>query len=381
MDRKTTVPADTRRRVSDARGATHNEPILVTRRQAEAARFCFLGEFGYEIISWIPYLLYLKQTLGLKLRTLSRPGSSVFYAFSDDHREAPASLIGGVWGEPASYDRLRRRFRSTRLIHPGPDMINKRRISVEGVEWTTRDIHRPIAETNYVRPDLSDVEAWSPIPGRPLVVLNNKYFVQWPGTFDVPVNSFDRASLVALRDLLVQRGYGVAYNHFVEKTAVDEHQRLDDEGLFGLDAATYDLRSRYAETTCPADRNRLQISVYNAADFVIGPQGGNLYLPAVCRKPIFLLMRAGEYVDYRELGRLYGVAVEAFYEPRHLLNWLGSTLPWRSEASRTIWRRTEGAADEPHVVTDASIRASVIDVRERGELDLGSAGRAEPIHR
>ncbi|MCG3129344.1 MAG: hypothetical protein FLDDKLPJ_00071 [Phycisphaerae bacterium] len=367
--------------MSDARGAAPNDPILVTRRQAEAARFCFLGEFGYEIISWIPYLLYLKRTLGLKLRTFSRPGSSVFYAFSDDHREVPASLIGGVWGEPASYDRLRRRYRSTRLIHPGPDMINKRRISVEGVEWTTRDIHRPLAETNYLRLDRPAVEAWSPISGRPLAVINNKYFVQWPGTFDAPVNYFDRASLIALRDLLVQRGYGVVYNHFVEKTTVDEHLRLNDEDIFGLDAATCDLRSRYAETTCPADRNRLQISVYNAADFVIGPQGGNLYLPAVCRRPIFMLMRAGDYVDYRELGRLYGVAVEAFYEPRHLLNWLDSTLPRRAEASSATRRRTQKASDDAGVVAGASLHARFIGAREQGELDLGGAGRAEPVTR
>lgn len=307
-----------------ARGET---PISLTRAEAEHARFCFLGEFGYELVAWIPYLLHLKKALGLRLHTVGRPGSRVFYEFSHRHDEVDSSFIGDVWGFPDSYQRLRALHPGAPLVHPGRHPINRRAIVIDGIHWTTRNIHARIDQTNYVLPDFSRIAPYNPLPGRPLVVINNKYFVQWPDTYSEPLNYFDRASLVRLRDLLVSRGYGVVYNHFVERTIHDEHLTLDDAGIFGLDDRTHDLRLDYARAHDAAARNRLQLALYNAAEFVLGPQGGNLYLPAVCRKPLFILMRAGDYIDYVELGRLYGIPVELFYEPRHLLAWLEQASP------------------------------------------------------
>ena len=300
--------------------------LLLSRREAEAARFCFLGEFGYEVVSWLPFLLHLKTALGLRLRTAGRPGSCVFYEFSDDHIEVEAGLIGDVWGQPEAYAALGRRL-GERLVHPGRHAVNRREIAVDGCHWTTRNIHKRIEVTNYQRLDFSHLPPYSPLAGRPLAVINNKYFVQWPDTYDAPVNFFDRAALVQLRDLLLRRGYGVIYNHFVEPTSHDRYWRLDDEGLFGELPYTHDLRTDYASAADPAARNRLQLRLYNAAALVIAPQGGNVYLPAVCRRPLLLLMRAGDYVDYLELGRIYETPVDVFYEPRHMLRWLDVALP------------------------------------------------------
>lgn len=297
-------------------------PLHLTRPQAESAVFCFLGEFGYEVISWLPYLIYLKRTLGLRLHTVSRPGSRVFYEFSDRHDEVDSTFVGDVWGYPDSYDRLRERYPGACLVHPGRHPINRRAITVEGIAWTTKNIHARIEQTNYALPDFSHLAPYHPLPGRPLAVINNKYFVQWPDTYSSPINFLDRAALIALRDLLVARGYAVVYNHFVEQTIHDQHRVLDDTGIFGVDPHTHDLRVDYVNARTTEARNRLQLSLYNAADLVIGPQGGNLYLPAVCRRPLFILMRAGDYVDYVELGRLFGIPVEIFYESRHMLTWL-----------------------------------------------------------
>jgi hypothetical protein len=119
----------------------------------------------------------------------------------------------------------------------------------------------------------------------------------------------------------------VIYNHFVEQTAYDKHGQLHDEDIFRNCEHAYDLRDAYRSCTDAAQRNRLQIATYNAANFVIGVQGGNLYLPAICKRNLFVLQRAGNYLDYPEVARVYGTEVEMFYDPRHMLVWLAETLP------------------------------------------------------
>ncbi|MCC7293352.1 MAG: hypothetical protein IT449_14930 [Phycisphaerales bacterium] len=333
MGRRTRTSSCRHARLADCATTCHEEPIELSIAEAERAWFCFLGEFGYELISWIPYLRYLKQSSGLRLQTVSRPGSKAFYDFSDEHKEAPASYVAGSWGTPQVYARMKARLGGNVLVHPGHDLINKRIIRIGGMEWTTKNIHKRIDEACYAAPNYSFIKAWSPLPDRPIVVINNKYFVQWPDTFDNPVNFFDRPTLLALRDLLVKNGYGVVYNHFTETTAVDQHLMLDDTDIFGGDGATWDMRAEYNCLKRVADRNCRQLALYNAAQFVIGPQGGNLYLPAVCRKSLYILMRAGEYIDYTELARLYRIPVEVFYEPRHLLCWLERFCPSPGDCS------------------------------------------------
>lgn len=308
-------------------------PILLGADEASRARFCFMGEFGYEMVSWIPYLLFLKQTLGIPLRTMGRTGSSIFYGFSDDHIELNIPP-GDCWGELPLYERIASAHPRERLVHPGPEAINRRTIVVGGYDWRNRDIHGWIDTTHYQPIDLSFVAPIARQSNRPLAVINNKYFVQWPSLFKSPINFLDRPTLIEIRDLLTSRGYDVVYNHYVEKTAYDVHGQINDTDLFTKTPGARDLRAEYEKCANVAERNRLQLATYNAADLVIGPQGGNLYLPAICGKDIYLLMRVGNYLDYPELGRIYGGNVEMFYEPKHMINWLDKTLAAPSQRMR-----------------------------------------------
>ncbi|MCH8251808.1 MAG: hypothetical protein IID36_05085 [Planctomycetes bacterium] len=311
-----------------------DDHLLLTEDEAAHARFCFLGEFGYELVSWIPYLLFLRETLGIRLRTLGRPGSSVIYYFSNDHVEVDSSYIGGCWGDPLAYARLADLYPTDLLVCPGRQsgtLVNRRRIEVGGHRWTTVDIHRSIDETNYVKPDYSHIQPWSPIAGLAIVVINNKYLVQWEDRYHRPINFFDPDALRSLRDLFLENGYGVVYNHFVEQTAIDDHLALADTELFGIDDATFDMRAIYADCASPAERNERQISLYNSADLVVAPQGGNVYIPAICGRHLCMIMRDGDYLDYLELARLYDIDLDVFYEPRHMLTWLAA---WLSNGDR-----------------------------------------------
>ena len=202
-------------------------------------------------------------------------------------------------------------------------MYNRRRICVDSSEWEVKNIHAKLDARNYLPLDLSTMRSPPPFSAKQkIVVINNKCFLQWPDQFNAPVNFFSRTDLLELRELFRRHGYFVVYNHFVEKPAHDEFWQLDDEGIFGADVESFDLRTSYRQITTPGERNELQISLYNAAEFVLGPQGGNLYLPAFVHRPLYVMMQAGVYLDYFELGRLGQMPVEMFYTCRDLINWL-----------------------------------------------------------
>ncbi len=296
-----------------------NLAINISKEEASNSVFCFLGEFGYEMISWIPYLLYLKQELNIKLTTVSRKGSRTFYYFSDEHIEVDQSLIGDMWGNPNHYALFQEKLLPKKLIHPGPDFINRRNIIIEGIEWTNKNIHTIINTRNYSIPVYSNINDELPFKiKKPYVVINNKFFRQWFNKYQAPINYFDREDLQELKTLLHSYGFSIVYNHFVEQTSSDQFSTLDDENIFGNDSSSICLNNYYSKISIE-ERNRLQLSVYNSAEFVIGPQGGNLYLPSLCRKNLWMLMRDGEYLDYLEFGRLYGIQINSFYEPIHMM--------------------------------------------------------------
>ena len=306
------------------RGHNPAADLDLTAREASEHVFCFVGEFGYELVSWLPYLLDLKKHVAdFRLVTYARPGSKVFYYFSDEHHEFGVGIVGNMWGDIPTYTRLQASLGGKPIAFPRAT----RDIKVAGRPWRMKDIHKQIPNDAYYEPlDYSSIRL--PLPfrlGRPFVVVNNKFTAEWGGP---PVNFFSREELIAIRDFLVGRGYAVVYNHFREKTRTDPilGVELDDSGIFGTSEHTYDLSDEYRRTSDIGERNRAQISAYNQAAFVIAPQGGSAYLPAICRRNLVMLMRKGDYIDYRELGRVYGVQVDVFYEVPHMLAWLAQRL-------------------------------------------------------
>lgn len=288
--------------------------------------FCFAGEFGYEIISWIPYLLFLKEKTGIKINTIGRPGSKVFYYFSDNHIELESNEITGMWGDEKKYKQISNRLRINKMVHPFSYLVKERSININGYEWMNKDIHDKLTETNYIKPDFSNINTPLPFNFKKYVVINNKYErfkdnKYTKGWKKISPNYFDLQSLEQLKSTLLNLGYCVVYNRFLEKTAIDEDGGLNDENIF-KEENTYDLRDWYINNSNQSECNSLQISTYNNAEFVIAVQGGNVYLPALCKKNILMIMREGDYIDYTELSRLNNTKLDAFYEPKHLLQWL-----------------------------------------------------------
>ncbi len=71
------------------------------------------------------------------------------------------------------------------------------------------------------------------------------------------------------------------------------------------------------------------------AAMVLGTQGGNAYMPAICGCDQFLLLRGGFYNDYKELERIYGTEIQCFYEVGHFFPFLMHRLPKLKEKTTT----------------------------------------------
>src|SRR5262249_10787637 len=184
------------------------------------------------------------------------PGSS---NFSDEPPEFGVGVVGNMWGDVATYQRLQAALDGRPIVFPRAT----RSIRVGGRPWRMRDIHKEIPSENYALLDYSSVRLPTPFHfERPFVILNNKFTAESGGP---PVNFFSRDELVAIRDFLVAHGYAVVYNHFREKTRTNKELGfdLDDSGLFGGadQPHTFDLSDEYRRTPDIGQRNEMQLSL------------------------------------------------------------------------------------------------------------------------
>lgn len=283
-----------------------------------------LGEFGYEMISWIPYLTYLKAQ-GIHLKTVGRKGSSVFYEnISDEHIEVEDKYIGNSGtGDLAKIEQLKK---DTGLPIFGPC---KERSGfshfVNGIEWQVHDIHSSYPTTFIKKPNfpMQDIlKIKNRKKGyRGLVTINNKrYLNEFAGLVN---NFFVKEELDVLFDFLNKKGFLVVYNcstnlfieeddqfknYLVEKA---EHKKRKD--VLYLEDYSDGTEDKW---------DRMQLECWQNSDFVIQPPGGAAAVVELLGIRKFNLMRNGDYQDDIFLEKLYGGQSDTFYEVRHMLAYI-----------------------------------------------------------
>ena len=292
-------------------------PIDLSVEDLEDRILCFGGEFGYEILSWLPYLNYVVSETGAKLKTCSRPGSSALYAFSAQHTEVPFTWRPESFGTRASDSEFRRRFGEKAVSVRGPWKSTLQEVSLGGVRWEHQRIHSRLKATNFRRLILSAPRPQFLPHDAPIAVINNKSFDNWGNTDLLLRESFDEDQLIALRDTLLEKGYFVVYHRF-EEPVPEERFALHDEKIFVRDG-TFDMRSAYADCASAGEVMELQLGLYAAADLAICPQGGNSFLPIMFSTPTVVLSTHGRIVEYQDLGALYSTSVDVHTSPDSIL--------------------------------------------------------------
>ncbi len=288
--------------------------------------FCFYGEFGFEMITWVPFVKFISEKYNVKVKTCSFPGSSVYYYFSD-HTEVSLEDPKVCQGFMQNYLNVSKKLgiKVNKLIFPCLDH-KKRRIVVGNCEFNMWNLLGERLPLNFhSKLDFSHVDKELPFEtDRPVVTINNKGYTQ--NFHDTMAhNFFNRWEVIKLRDYLIGKGFFVAYNQFrtvgLNDTEVDCNLNMED--IFGLDDNSYDMNDYYQQLDIN-EINLNQLNLFNHSEFVIGVQGGGIAMPAACRKDLFAIQRVGDTLDYGNLERMYGVKSKSFYEVDHLLTYLDS---------------------------------------------------------
>lgn len=299
--------------------------VKVSPQNIDSYIFCFLGEFGYELIAWLPFLKFIKEKYKLKIKTCSFHGASTLYNFSDKHIEFDFSIQKDCWGSIEDYCLLQRELNLNleNMIFPCNININ-REIHIGNCNWNIKDIHNIIPLNHYSLLNYSNINGKLPFEtDKKIAVINNKSYFQFNGNILIK-NFYNRDELLQIKKHLSKQGFYVVYNHYrdIHLNNNEKNSNLNDDDIFGFDNNSYDMNNFYHNIEDMNERNNMQISLFNIADIVFCVQGGNVYLPAICRKKILLLMREGAYIDYQELSRVYSVNLECFYEVKHMLNYV-----------------------------------------------------------
>ena len=319
------------------RAANHGLKILVpdtTLRGDDLERCWFYcgGEFGYEIVSWAPYLRFLKSSGLGPIQVITRRGASIYYDYADSVLEIDPDTNESGWT----------RLRHTRSIKASANLPHGHRvvapynirlnplvgfsqeIRVDGHRWCYRDIHAPFSGENWMAldPEATKFHPLSPLlTDRPFILISNKRQLQWSQSAEDPLNSFDSDDLQTLCELGSRLGFRVLYNFF----AKPDHLNRD---LFSSDPSSdlVDIWAAFPEIR-DNQRNQLLLTLFRTASLHLSVQGGGCYVPAMLGVPQEILMRQGDYVDYVTLAKITGSNIRCHYEVNTMVTSLEKELP------------------------------------------------------
>ncbi|MDL2217831.1 hypothetical protein LJC27_04160 [Christensenellaceae bacterium OttesenSCG-928-M15] len=292
---------------------------------AEDVYLAQLGEFGYEMVSWIPYLTYLRSQ-GIRLKTIGRKGSSVFYeSISEEHIEVGDEYIGH--GGMGDLDKIEKLKRDLGLPIFGPcKETSGFEFCVNGVEWQVHDIHADYPVKHLKKPDFP-LQNILDIKGkksgyRGMVTINNKNYVN-SMVAGLIKNYFVSEELAAIVQFLRERGFFVVYN---DSSVVYEKKENPIDGY--VSAVQFETGhdsvlnlQDYSDGT--EDKwDRMQLECWQNSDFVIQSPGGAAAVVELLGVRKFNLMRKGDYQDDLYLSKLYGGQSDTFYEVRHMLAYM-----------------------------------------------------------
>jgi hypothetical protein len=82
--------------------------VDLSQRSMDQHLFCFFGEFGYGLTTWLPYLNQVSEESGIQFRTCGLPGSTPFFSnFSKEHTEIQIKSLDEMGNSATQGDTFR----------------------------------------------------------------------------------------------------------------------------------------------------------------------------------------------------------------------------------------------------------------------------------
>lgn len=296
-----------------AKKVRSNRTIELTHENKAEYVFCFFGEFGYGLTTWLPFLNQVSRETNIKMTTCGLSGSAPFFSnFSINHTELNTKSLDEMGNSAVNgkisklYREIKKRFPSQKVIFPTPG------IKLNGRTWRNTTLHMKFdAACGDFRglPSLRQPSETVGSKSSRRIVINIKDYHNWQN--DAIQNYYTEEDLMKI---------------------VKNHQ--DDEIIFNYPSLPKeDSSSGYFSVHLPSgpnikssesvyegcqsigDINEKQIALLSSADVVYATQGGNAILSILCAKEIKIIMRGGfDYPDFTYLGNKLQKKVDIFFE-------------------------------------------------------------------
>ncbi len=274
----------------------------------KSSQFGFFGEFGYGVISWLPYLKYLSEC-GFKISGVGIQGQRPLWNFASEFTGLNIQA-GDSFGSDFEI-RLAKKMLGggAKIIAPA----NERRygLYVNGEMWENPFLHQRIFVKNYSRltPDFIEPKIYEPY-----VVINFKNYFNW-GNPDI-VNFYVAKEISHIVNFFGKRNIKVVLNRFPSPLEATSIYTDDSEILKDLcNDLMIDMAPYYDELDTLDEKNALQFGLLKNAQHIFATQGGNAAISIVMGKNVSILMRGGsDWPDYKSLSEIYDVSIDIGYE-------------------------------------------------------------------
>lgn len=277
--------------------------------------FGFFGELGYGLISFWPYLAWLRREQNIPVRTAGLVGTGAFVPFSSEHYELDVPS-GDSWGSAPSLLSAKKLLPQFRFIfgpwNGGPEFFS---LGSEGTVWRRQSLHQNFDSLQNWAP-LEFIQTVAPaaffrqLETAPFWVVNIKEHFNW-GNTGIPNFYF----LDEIREITAQAkatGRYVVINRFPAPKEQEniEAPAVDFADLSALDNVI-DLSHVYDRASTLTEANKIQISFLTNAERVFATQGGNASLSISCSRKVTVLLRGGlDYPGLVSLARRYNTELE-----------------------------------------------------------------------
>ena len=224
----------------------------------------FVGELGYEIGEWMPFVKYVSDTLQTKVHVFTRKGHEVLYPFAETFHtyEFPTDHVYNNWlykhtnSESTLFESIVREMGEYAAEHPNP----KQQFFYETADSTQRDTHFKNRKNIIITASQASIRTWKEaIPGSKKVVLVCRFLKR--GT--------ERNSDIEQINKLADYVKGIGYTPVIVG-------KTDENFTIGVKHGI-NLINR----TTLADL----VAIYRQSTVIVGNSTGTIHLAAACDVP------------------------------------------------------------------------------------------------
>ena len=287
--------------------------VDLSQKSIDQHLFCFFGEFGYGLTTWLPYLNQVSEESGIQFRTCGLPGSTPFFSnFSKEHTEIQIKSLDEIGNSATQgdtfrvYKEIRKHFPSGSIILPTPG------IEINGVKWKNTNLHIKFDRScgNFTK--------LPPLPEQSKIAENNN-----PRRVVINIKDYHNWQNDAIQNYYTEDDLKRIVQHHKNDEIFINYPSLPREdsssGYFTVDIPfgqnTTSAEEIYRGCSTIGEINERQIELLASADLIYATQGGNAVLSILCGKEINIIMRGGmDYPDFTYLGEKLKKQVQIFFE-------------------------------------------------------------------